>query len=384
MPFDVGRIDEVRQRIQQTTTADLRQQMNQLREEVRPLASAVKVIKPRTTTSIAIVASDAGNNRLLFDPFEIQFVRVVDSYGQELCMDAVSPWTDPKELSRKQFDAGGKPVTPLGTLMNDLGVRDLGGREGLSPMIPAERPKPEESTKRSWVLVYRDLCEWAVLYDRLVNSTFATDTLLVRDGLLRSKIFSRDLFIKLCDRIRERTEEIYRKSRRRVFFVGVAKTSKVIDRYWLAMTLERIFPDESPCYVAIPQKLEERAYEWPEYARREEGGGELPKFVAGSLYLVRFGSRRWDPVWPIDVFSAHSAFADDIFGYLLEDSRAGFPVPYYPLCLQRADEFAQVRDLDVDILQQAIYSSIRDGLPDELRPILDATRLKSDVAGRRY
>ena len=99
---------------------------------------------------------------------------------------------------------------------------------------------------------------------------------------------------------------------------------------------------------------------------------------------MRFGSRRWDPVWPIDIFSAHTGSAEEIFGYLLEDSRAGFPIPYYPLCLQRADEFAQVRDLDLDILQQAIYSAIRGGLPEELRPILDASRLMSDVAGRRY
>src|SRR5439155_25342845 len=50
------------------------------------------------------------------------------------------------------------------------------------------RETPDEVSP-SWVLVYRDLCEWAALYECICYRSFATDTLMVRDGLLRSKLF---------------------------------------------------------------------------------------------------------------------------------------------------------------------------------------------------
>ena len=57
--------------------------------------------------------------------------------------------------------------------MSDLGISTL---SELSPMIP-ERP-----TSAGWTLVYRDLCEWAVLYE-LCHKEFASDTVLLHDGV---------------------------------------------------------------------------------------------------------------------------------------------------------------------------------------------------------
>ena len=61
-----------------------------LRDEVRPLVSTVRRILPRTTTSISLVGKDGGNNRIQFDPFLVQLVRVVDSSNNEHCLKAIT------------------------------------------------------------------------------------------------------------------------------------------------------------------------------------------------------------------------------------------------------------------------------------------------------
>jgi hypothetical protein len=86
----------------------------------------------------------------------------------------------------------------------------------------------------------------------------------------------------------------------------------------------------------------------------------------------------------VDILTSQADRAPEIFGYLLADARDGFPVPYYPLCLQRAHEQAQVVDFDLAILQDQIFSAVRHLLPESKREILDALQLKTDAAARRY
>src|SRR5262249_56046414 len=107
--------------------------------------------------------------------------------------DVISPTTDTDKLSRAQFNSDGTPKTTLGRMMKDLGVKTL---TELSHMIPDGKKTREEPHKvsPSWVLVYRDLCEWAVLYERICYNKFATDTLIVRDGLLLRNLFRAELF----------------------------------------------------------------------------------------------------------------------------------------------------------------------------------------------
>jgi hypothetical protein len=383
--FDYETLPRLQTIIKERARADARL-LDELRAEVRLFADGVRKIQRRSATAVSLVASDGGNNKLVFDPFYVQLVRVTDSYGKELCLDVVSPSTDTDVLSEAQFNHDGSPKTALGRMMAGLGITLL---SDLSPMIPAGADVREhpEAVKPGWVLVYRDLCEWAVLYERICCSSFATDTLVVRDGLLRSKIFNHNLFMKWRQDVLEAIEKIYREDRRKVFLVGLAKHSNVITRYRLAISLEGVFPPGEPRYVRIPRALESKAYIWPEYARgaeSEEEGGEAPKFVAGDLYLVRFGTRSGDPIWAVDILSGQSDHAQEIFGYLLNDAVEGFPIPFYPLCLQKAHQHAQVVDFDLDIFQDGIYRAIQEILPPEKKDIIDLLRFNSDVSLRRY
>lgn len=362
--------------------------LDNLQKEVREFIGDVRIIKPRTVTAVSLVASDGGNNKLAFDPFFVQLVRVMDSYGKQLCLDTVSPSTDTDELSKRQFNDDGIPKTALGKMIRGLGVNPP-TLHNLSPMIPKGeqiRNNPD-SVKPGWVMVYRDLCEWAVLYERICHDSFATDTLLVRDGLLRSKIFGKDFFIKWRKNVEEAIERHYRQDKRKIFLVGLAKHSNVIARYNLAMAIENAFPPGEPRFVNIPRHLEERAYKWQEWARGMETEGgvqEQPKFVAGDMFLVRFGKQSGDPIWAVDIFSSQKQYAPEIFGYLLNDAIEGFPVPFYPLCLQKAHEHAQIRDFDLEIFQDQIYDAVRQLLPKGKQGIIDSIRLRSDLASRRY
>jgi hypothetical protein len=257
-------------------------------------------------------------------------------------------------------------------------------------MIPSAKKMREtpEQVSPAWVQTYRDICEWAVLYDILCYHDFATDTLIVRDGPLRSKLFAKEYFVTWRTKVEEAIEKIYRRDRRHVFLVGVFKHSKVYERYQLAMALEQIIPPGEPRYIRVPRDLEAKAYVWPEYARGAEieGGSikEAPKFVAGDMFLVRFGSRSGDPIWAVDIFSKQSSKAQEIFGYLLADAIEGFPVPFYPRCLQNAHEHAEVVGFDYDILQDEIVKAIRNNLSDDQKTIIDALRFNTDVSNKRY
>lgn len=372
--FDPDQLPELKRLVREATEGDSSLLEDVLREVT--LLRPVTTIQPRNVNSISLVASDGGNNRLVFNPFALQVVRVVDTFGQELFLDVISPSTDTIALGQRHLDQ----QTPLGKMMRALNVDRLAD---LSPMIPEQRKS------RSWPLVYRDLCEWAVLYDLICNQTWGSDTLIIRDGLLRSKIFSGDLFIQLYHLFKDAIERIRRQRRRDIFLAGIAKHSRVIERYRLAIAIADVFPSGQPRYVAVPEGVQSKVYDtWPEYIRSPEddpGDVEKPKFNMGAMYLARFGKMSADPVWTVDLLESQKDSAQQIFGSMLSDAEQGFPIPCYPHCLQEADRHAQVVDLDLAILQNELEDAVREKVRPDRRPVFDAQLLTvADPAAVRY
>ena len=335
--------------------------------QAREMAPQVRTIRPRTATSVALTAADGGNNAVAFNPFSLQIIRVVDSAGKELFLDVVSPATDIDELGSRHL----AERTALGGLMADLGITRLAE---LSPIMAGR--------SRQWVEAYRDLCEWATLYDLVCNHSFAADTLVVRDGLLRTPIFAGDVLARVGQLMRAAIEDESAANRRRVWVAGLAKKTRVLDHHRLAMSLAGIFDRGAPCFVPVPRRMQEQVYGDRDYLRAADSGPANENI--GEMYFVRFGSHSGDPVWTADVLAWQTADAQAIFGHLQADAAAGFPVPFYPFSLQQADAHSRVADLDVEIISDSLVAAVRDLVGRDKAHIVDALRLSTDVAARRY
>jgi hypothetical protein len=119
--------DEIEERIK-----DDKNILDELRIDVRSLRSNVRRIQPRTTTSISLVGADGGNNKIQYDPFLVQLIRVVDSSNNEYCLEVITPSTKMESLTARQFNIDNSPKTALGKLMHYLGVDKV---EKLSPLF---------------------------------------------------------------------------------------------------------------------------------------------------------------------------------------------------------------------------------------------------------
>jgi hypothetical protein len=358
--LDREQLEALRQDIYRMTELD-NAHLGEIRSQVRALRDRVKPIRPRNATAVALMATDGGENYIRFDPYLIVPVRIVDSYGKPHYVGAVSPYTSIAQLNEFHF----QHQTPLGVLMRDLGVDGLWN---LSRFIPHPDTPPQE-IRRRWVRDYRDLMEWAVLYTYVMYQSFATDTVLVRDGFLRSLIFYPALFKQMWACIRARVDELRQRERRRVFLVGIAKQSRILDRYHLVMFLEGVLVRPDACYLPVPRFMEEQVYRWTQYGRTPESEsetetGEAHYEVIGKLHFAKFGDRPYDPIYPVDVWVYHEERneVDEVFSYLLADAQAGFPQPFYPLCLQKAHEQANLSGFEGEMLQELVVEAIRDAV----------------------
>ena len=346
-----------------------------LRRHAADLRGQMQRIQPRPVTSVSLVGTDGGDNKVQFDPLLVNLVRVVDSSSNEYLLEAVTPSTPVKELDARHRDPQtGAPRTALGRMMNFLGTDSL--RE-LCPVF-AEK---EGERSLSWVQEYRGLQEWAVLFHLVREKDFATDTIIVRDGPFREKMFKSGLFKRYREGLAEGLELQLRHKNRRLYLAGVLKHSKLFQKYRLALALERTFQTRYPCFAAVPMEMLRAAYQWKEWIENSAANEE---FVGGKLFATKFGSGPFDPVWLVDIFETQAQHASRILGYLLNDSLNGFPVLHYPACLQRAHDAAALIDFDMDQLQRLIREALRKSLNDQDDNVGKLEMQEADPSRERY
>jgi len=355
------------------------------REYARRLKDQVKPLRTYSVNAVAFVSTDGGDNRLTFNPSVIELVRVVDSRGNECALDAVANTTGLAELEIRAKAGTPSTVAPLQRLCTDLkrGLRDL------SYLIRAAGT-PGKSTGA--LRCYRDMVEWAVLYDLITNPSlqWGSDTILVRDGLLRTKSFRREVFPDIDRRLREGVEG-HLKRNVRLSLVGVAKQSAVIGQLAVALELEATFHRDYPCYVQVPDDIEADCYNFDrtwldtyETSDADDEGRKLYQSL-GRMFLVKFGDRALDPVWPVDVAEWQLNEAPKILGQLTVDAQQGFPIPDYPMCIQRAHDYAKLTGLEIDIMQDLLLNGMTTGLrPEQAERLLRLKYLGRSLAALRY
>lgn len=355
------------------------------REYARRLRSNVKPLRSYAVNAVSFVSADGGDNRLVFNPALVELVRVVDSRGNQCVLDAL-PGTANLEQLQDRIETGSQNlVAPLQRLCADLG-KSVGDLSYL--LNGLGRPGKSTGAMRC----YRDIVEWAVLYDLATNRNvqWGSDTILVRDGLLRTKSFKREVF-PLIDRGIRDGVEAHAKRSVTLSIVGVAKQSAVLGRLAVALELEATFHKPFPCYVSVPSDIEQDCYNYDatwlntyETAEPQDDGRRLYQAM-GKMFLVKFGDRPFDPVWPVDIAEWQAHDAERILGQLTVDAQQGFPVPDYPMCIQRAHDYAKLSGLEIEVLQDLLVRGICQGLKaDEAERLLRLKHLGRSLTAVRY
>lgn len=356
--------------------------LQEFREFAKRLKNDVKPIRPFSVNAVSFVSSDGGDNRLYFNPATVELVRVVDSLGNQCALDAIASNSKASELNTRVETASPLLVEPLRKLCQDLNTNVV----GLSYLLKG-LGEPGKSTGA--VRIYRDIVEWAVLYDLMKYRVWGSDTIIVREGMLRTKSFKRKIFPQFDQLIRGAYQD-HKKKNITVSMVGVAKQSAVLSRLSVALELEETLHKPYPCYVRVPDDIEAKCYNFDrtwldtlESGPNEEG--EYLYQAMGKLFLVKFGNRPFDPVWPVDIAEWQLSEVDKIIGQLTRDAQPGFPIPDFPMCVQRAHDFAKVNGLEVDILQDILFEGITQNLtPEEKEKVFRMKYLGQNLTNIRY
>lgn len=377
-------IQELRARVQAAYKAD-DPLLEKFRGYARRLRDQIKPLKTYSVNAVSFVSTDGGDNRLVFNPAIVELVRVVDSRGNQCALDAIASTANLQELEERAIAGAPKAVAPLQRLCSDLGLT----LRGLSYLIRG-MGNPGKSTGA--IRCYRDIVEWAVLYDLVANPAlqWGGDTILVRDGLLRTKSFKREVFPEIDAKMRA---AIAAHAKRNVVLslVGVAKQSAVMGRLAVALELESTFHRDYPCYVKVDEDIEADCYNFDrtwldtfETSEPDDEGRRLYQAL-GKLFLAKFGDRPLDPAWPVDIAEWQIASADKILGQLTVDAQQGFPIPDYPMCIQRAHDYAKLTGIEVEVLQDLLVEGMSQGLtPEESERLLRMKHLGRSLAALRY
>ncbi len=359
--------------------------LDRFRGYARRLRAEVKPLRTYAVNAVSFVSADGGDNRLRLDPAGVELVRVVDSRGNQCVLDAFPGTITLEELEQRAVGGSQSVVTPLERLCRDLG-KSLGE---LSYLI---RSVGQPGKSKGALRCYRDMVEWAVFYDMVANPAlqWASDTILIRDGLLRTKSFTREVFPRIDHNLREAVAA-HTKRNVSLSLVGVAKQSAVLGRLAVALELEGTFYRPFPCYVRVPEDIEKECYNfdrtWLDTYETSEPGDDGQRLYQslGHLFLAKFGDRSLDPVWPVDVAEWQVKDAERVLGQLTVDAQQGFPIPDYPMTIQRAHDFAKLSGLEVAVLEDMLLEGMSESLSsDERDRLLRIKYLSRSLARLRY
>ena len=113
--------------------------------------------------------------------------------------------------------------------------------------------------------------------------------------------------------------------------------------------------------------------------------GEYRYQSMGQLFLVKFGDRPNDPIWPVDIAVWQKDEAPRIIGQLLHDAQPGFPIPDFPSSIQKAHDLAHISHLEISVIQDILLNELSSNLnPEEKEKLFRLKHLGENLLNRRY
>ncbi len=311
-----------------------RPMLEDLRDRVRGFE--IHEIGYRRCYAISPVATDGGENRLTFEPFNLEILRVVDSDGRER-FQKILPLSGGPGIFRAAFDRTFPDHVPLlAEFLERLDVR----YDDLSYLLNPDRSAGD---LRSAVQPFRDIVEWAVLLDIAWNPG-QTKALVIRDGLLRSIALRKEILPKLARSF----EEAYREQGS--LLVGVAKRSKVLNYLSFALALEGTLRKSYPCFCEVPKQIEREAHrQWRSW---------LEEHTIGRLHLAKLVEEPDGLILPVDIPEWLMPRRKEILEYLAETAKSSFPTPGYPEPLIRAHEGAVLHGMEMSVLEDMFIEEL--------------------------
>jgi hypothetical protein len=326
-------LEAVKKEIEEATKLEL-PKVGKLREKARALK--LVELNYRQCHAIAPVATDGGDNRITFQPLNIEIIRVVDSEGREHVQKIVPLSIDPK-IFKKFFEE----IPVLKRMLERLKIK----YEDVSYLLPKENPEEIDEDKiRGCIKTLREILEWAVLLDLAWNPGPAK-VLLLRDGLLRTKTMKPETVAKLSKSF----EEAYNTNG--CMIIGIAKKSKVLNYLSLALELEGTFYKNYPCFCQVPAEIENESYNWDQTKYKTLQ-------VFGTMHLVKFVEQKDGLVYPVDVPKWLMNKRKEVLEYAAETAKSSFPTIGYPYPLIKAHENAVLHGLEMDVLSKFMIDAV--------------------------
>jgi hypothetical protein len=278
--------------------------------------------------------------KLNFDPYELDIVEVADSNGN----------------TKLRF------ATPKGDL-NDEELKavlsDLEGNIIIKGFVETLGKKSiyeiSEIIKNRGTLM--EIGEYACIFDKIKSCSEEERTIILKDGLLRTKKIKHELIGPL--------REILRNKKNHVKLVGVSKTSRIVSLLSAALLCEKVFPEGHVGYVEIPIDLENMAYTWSGKGKLKPEEAKPLAYSFGRLYIAKLCRSRnlfvtieipRDLEKDKDIYSKEEIM--EIMNYIAKDSLYSYPIIGYPQTIMRAHEFAVRLGIPVSILRDKVIEDI--------------------------
>lgn len=295
---------------------------------------------------VSFKSFDGGVFNLHFDPFEFDVVEVADSNGNVRLKFAApgGDLRDSDELPAIIADLDADPIIQR--------FLDILGEDSLGDIT-------EILTNRGTLM---EIGELACTFAKVDSAPSDETTVVIYDGLLRTKKIKAELIPRLS--------ELLRKNKGHVRVAGVAKSSRVLFMLKAALACEKVFPAGQIGYVKIPLDVEEEAYRWSGHGRIARGRGHHLDYAFGGLYVAKL-SRAANvlvtveiPEYPDDgpagpVYSVEEA--GEVMSFLAKDSLHSYPVLGYPQTVMRAHEHAVSLGIPTSILRDRIMGELTKG-----------------------